>query len=80
MITGAQVRAAKALIKWSGSDLAQNANVSISSIRRIEAADGVPDSTSVKVLNSIQKALEAAGIEFLGSPEDGPGVRLRTKR
>jgi len=80
MITGAQVRAAKALIKWSGSDLAQNANVSISSIRRIEAVDGVPDSTSVKVLNSIQKALEAAGIEFLGSPEDGPGVRLRTKR
>ena len=80
MITGAQVRAAKALIKWSGSDLAQNANVSISSIRRIEAVDGIPDSTSVKVLNSIQKALEAAGIEFLGSPEDGPGVRLKSKR
>ena len=80
MITGAQVRAAKALIKWSGSDLAKNANVSISSIRRIEAVDGVPDSTSVKVLNSIQKALEAAGLEFLGSAEDGPGVRLKPKK
>ena len=80
MITGAQVRAAKALIKWSGSDLAKNANVSISSIRRIEAVDSVPDSTSVKVLNSIQKALEAAGVEFLGSPEDGPGVRLKPKK
>jgi len=67
MITGAQVRAAKALIKWSGSDLATNANVSISSIRRIEAGDGVPDSTSVKVLSAIQKALEKAGIEFIGS-------------
>ena len=80
MITGAQVRAAKALVKWSGSDLAKNAIVSISSIRRIEAVDSVPDSTSVKVLNSIQKALEAAGVEFLGSPEDGPGVRLKPKK
>ena len=80
MITGAQVRAAKALVKWSGSDLAKNAIVSISSIRRIEAVDSVPDSTSVKVLNSIQKALEAAGVDYLGSPEDGPGVRLKPKK
>ncbi len=80
MITGAQVRAAKALIKWSGSDLAEKANVSLSSIRRIEAADGVPDSTSVKVLNAIQMALEAAGIEFIGTPDNGPGVRLTPKK
>ena len=79
MITGAQVRAAKALIRWSGSDLAEKANVGLSSIRRIEAFEGVPES-SVKVLNAIQKALEAAGVEFLGSPEDGPGVRLRPKK
>ena len=79
MITGAQVRAAKALIRWSGSDLAEKANVGLSSIRRIEAFEGVPES-SVKVLNAIQKALEAAGVEFLGTPEDGPGVRLRPKK
>ena len=79
MITGAQVRAAKALIRWSGSDLAEKADVGLSSIRRIEAFEGVPES-SVKVLNAIQKALEAAGVEFLGSPEDGPGVRLRPKK
>ena len=79
MITGAQVRAAKALIRWSGSDLAEKANVGLSSIRRIEAFEGVPES-SVKVLNAIQKALESAGVEFLGSPEDGPGVRLRSKK
>ena len=79
MITGAQVRAAKALIRWSGSDLAEKADVGLSSIRRIEAFEGVPES-SVKVLNAIQKALEAAGVEFLGSPEDGPGVRLKPKK
>ncbi|OYY17205.1 MULTISPECIES: hypothetical protein [unclassified Polynucleobacter] len=80
MITGAQVRAAKSLIRWSGSDLADRARVSLSSIRRIEACDGVPDSASVKVLHSIQQAFEDAGIEFIGTPEDGPGVRLKLKK
>jgi hypothetical protein len=28
-------------------------------------------------LIEVQKALEAAGIEFIGTPEDGPGIRLR---
>ena len=80
MITGAQVRAAKSLIRWSGSDLADRAGVSLSSIRRIEAFDGVPDSASVKVLHSIQQAFEDAGIEFIGTAEDGPGVRLKLKK
>lgn len=44
MITGAQVRAAKSLLRWSGSDLAAQAGVSLSSIRRIEAFEGAPDS------------------------------------
>lgn len=80
MITGAQVRAAKSLIRWSGSDLADQAGVSLSSIRRIEAFDGVPDSASVKVLHAIQQAFEDAGVEFIGSPEEGPGVRLKLKK
>ena len=80
MITGAQVRAAKSLLRWSGSDLAAQAGVSLSSIRRIEAFEGVPDSASVKVLHSIQHAFEDAGIEFIGTPEDSPGVRLKTQK
>ena len=79
MITGAQVRAAKSLLRWSGNDLAIQANVSLSSIRRIEAFDGIPDSASVKVLNAIEKALVRGGVEFIGSPEDSPGVRFITK-
>ena len=79
MITGAQVRAAKSLIRWSGTDLAEKAGVSLSSIRRIEAIDGVPDTASVKVLHAIQSAFEDAGIEFIGTPEDQPGVRLAKK-
>ncbi len=79
MITGAQVRAAKSLIRWSGSDLAEHSGVSLSSIRRIEAVDGVPDTASVKVLHAIQSAFEVGGVEFIGSPDDRPGVRLKNR-
>ena len=42
----------------------------------MEVMDGVP-SGNVKTLMAIKSALEAAGVEFIGSPEDAPGVRLR---
>lgn len=77
MITGMQVRAAKALLNWSGGELATKAGVGLSTIRRIEACDGLLESASIKVLQSIQNALEQAGVEFIGSPEDRPGVRLK---
>lgn len=79
MITGAQVRAAKSLIRWSGNDLAEESGVSLSSIRRIEAVDGIPDAASVKTLHAIQLAFEKAGVEFIGTPDDRPGVRLLNK-
>ncbi len=42
---------------------------------RFEAVDTVPPSRSSTLLD-IQGALEAAGIEFIGSPTDRPGIRL----
>ena len=80
MITGAQVRAAKALLGWSGNDLAEKAGVGISTIRRIEGCDGLLEAASIKTLQAIQKALEHGGVEFLGTPEDNPGVRLKTQK
>lgn len=80
MITGAQVRAAKALIGWSGNDLSKKAGVGLSTIRRIEGHDGLLEAASVKTLQAIQKALEFGGVEFIGSPEEGPGVRLKLKK
>jgi hypothetical protein len=44
----------------------------------LEASNGVP-SSNVKTLDSIKKALEKAGIQFIGTPDDGPGVRLFSK-
>ena len=80
MITGAQVRAAKALLDWSGARLADEAGVAISTIRRVEACDGLLESASIKVLQALKAALEAGGVEFIGTPEDRPGVRLITPK
>lgn len=77
MISSAQIRAAKALLRWSGEDLAKMAAVSLSTIRRVEASEGVPEAQNMKTLLAIKKALENAGVEFIGSPDNRPGVRLK---
>jgi transcriptional regulator with XRE-family HTH domain len=74
MLTADQIRAARALVRWSARELAENAGVSLPTVQRLEAAKGVP-STSVKTLSSIKAALESAGVEFTNG--DMPGVRLR---
>ncbi|WP_353652420.1 helix-turn-helix transcriptional regulator [Loktanella sp. PT4BL] len=78
MITGQQIRAARHALRWSADVLAQAAGVNPKTIRRIEATDGLPDST-VTTLFKLKTALEAAGIEFIGTPDDGPGIRIHAK-
>jgi ribosome-binding protein aMBF1 (putative translation factor) len=80
IITSDQVRAAKALLRWSGEDLAQKSGISLSSIRRVESADSVPEAQNLKTLLAIKTALENGGVEFIGTPEDRPGVRLAPPR
>ena len=78
MITSDQIRAARALLRWSADDLAVSAGVGVATVRRFEAIDGVP-SGQIRVLEAVTKSLEDAGIEFIGTPEDRPGVRLLSK-
>jgi transcriptional regulator with XRE-family HTH domain len=75
LITSDQIRAARALLKWSAEDLAKVAGVGIATIRRFELDKGVP-SGQVRILGSLKTSLEAGGVEFVGTPEDRPGVRL----
>ena len=75
MITGIQIRAARGALGWSAEDLAQRSGVVRRTIIRIEATDGVPQGR-VSTLMDIKAALEAAGIEFIGSPDDRPGIRV----
>ena len=75
MIVGAQIRAARALLNWSADDLAARIGITRQTIQRLEQHDGVPPSRS-QTLDEIQRTLESAGIEFIGTPDDKPGVRL----
>ena len=75
MLTGVQIRAARNALKWSADVLASRSSIASKTVRRIEASDGIP-STTVATLFKIQAALEAAGIEFIGTPDDGPGIRI----
>jgi transcriptional regulator with XRE-family HTH domain len=76
LITSDQIRAARALLRWSGKDLAEKTGLGFSTLMRLEVLDGVP-SAQAKTLETIQKAFERAGIEFIGTPEKGAGVRWR---
>ena len=78
MITSDQIRAARALLRWSADDLANAATIGIATVRRFESVDGVP-SGQIRVLESLKQSLEDAGVEFIGSPDDQPGVRLAKK-
>ena len=75
MIGGAQIRAARGLISWSAEVLAERVGVTRQTIQRLEQHDGVPPSRS-QTLEEIQRAFEAAGVEFTGTPDEKPGVRL----
>ena len=79
MITSDQIRAARALLRWSGKDLAEKTGLGFSTLMRLEVLEGVP-TAQAKTLETIQKAFEKAGIELLGSPEEGAGVRWKTKK
>ena len=76
MISSAQFRAARDLLRWTARELARRAIVSVSTVNLIENAEGVPSVTS-KQVEAVQAALEQAGIEFLNG--DTPGVRLHAK-
>ena len=78
MISSAQIRAARALLRWSAGDLSQASGVGTATLQRMEVMDGVP-SGQVRTLLAIREALESAGVEFIGSPTENPGVRLKTK-
>lgn len=75
LITSGQIRAARALLKWTADDLAQNSGVGIATVRRFESADGVP-SGQTRILQALFNCLAANGVEFVGAPDDRPGVRL----
>jgi len=76
MITGAQLRMARAALKLGVRDVAAAAKVSPATVTRIESDQPANAST----LAAIRTALEAAGVEFIEENGGGPGVRIRSKK
>ena len=77
MISGKQIRAARALLGWKQRELAAAAGLSEVSIKNAER--GVVDSRG-STLNAIQRAFDRAGVVFLDTGDTrngGPGVRLK---
>ena len=74
-ISSAQMRAARALLRWSALDLAEASKVGVATIRRVEVVDGeIPVTLANEA--ALRQALEAAGVEFIDENGGGPGVRL----
>ncbi|RXH41309.1 transcriptional regulator [Bradyrhizobium zhanjiangense] len=83
-ITGAQIRAARAFLKWTAADLAKAAGVGISTIQEIEKVDGEPriesnlqwrSAARDEAIEKIKRALSEAGITFLPATAQGVGIR-----
>lgn len=70
-ITTAQIRGARGILNWSQADLAERTGISATSIGSIENGQSQPREST---LSTIRKAIEGAGIEFIGTD----GVRKKS--
>jgi len=77
-IAGAQMRAARALLRWSAADLARESGVSAATIHRAELTD---EKTTMTFANAsaVRRALENAGVELIEENGGGLGARLRRR-
>ena len=74
-ITAAQFRAARALLDWSRSELAEKAGYSLPTVQRVEKGGA---KVSDEVRQKLKETAEAAGVEFTNG--DAPGVRLKPRK
>ena len=83
MITGPQIRAARALLGLDQRELARLSELSVPTIQRMEACEGSVRAV-VDSLEKVMNALASAGVELIveGAPSQGVGlgVRLLEKR
>jgi transcriptional regulator with XRE-family HTH domain len=73
-----QLRAARALLGWSQTELAKHAGMSLPTVKRVETERG--PRVSEEARSALQRALALGGIEFIDENGGGPGVRLRKRR
>jgi transcriptional regulator with XRE-family HTH domain len=74
MINSVQCKMARVALDWNAAKLAEAAQVGTATVTRFESGSVAPIPAT---LAAIQRALEAAGVEFIAENGGGPGVRLR---
>ena len=62
-------------MRWSLEEIAKRAGIGVQTIQRMAAVNGVPTAWATNV-DAVQRAFEAAGVEFHDADNGGPGVRL----
>ncbi|TXN34152.1 transcriptional regulator [Methylobacterium sp. WL30] len=78
-ITGAQLRAARAFLRWTAQEVADASRLGVATVRRAELQDG-PLSITAANAEAIRRALEAAGLEFIPENGGGAGIRFRERK
>lgn len=78
VLTGAQLRAARALLNLSAEALAEETKIGLRTIGRAEQENGPVRITAANAERLIS-ALEERGVEFLSREGVGAGVRVRSK-
>lgn len=77
MITSSQIKAARAMTGLTVRAFAEKAEVAFSTMVRLESFGNELPPGNVETLKKIKSAFEKDGVEFIGTPEEGAGVRWR---
>ena len=77
MLISEQIRAARALLRWTTKELSAKSGVSLPTIHRMESAIGIPKGR-IETIQKIGNALVDGGVVFIDENGGGPGVRLKS--
>jgi transcriptional regulator with XRE-family HTH domain len=79
-LASAQIRAGRALVRWTVTDLARETALGVNTIRRAELSDAQTAALTAANELAIRRALETAGVVFIEENGGGAGVRLRERQ
>ena len=74
-ITAEQIRAARSVLGFSIQKIAETTGIGTATLKRYEVVAGVPESRKGN-LETLKIFFESQGIEFIGTPDDRPGIRI----
>ncbi len=74
-ITAEQIKSARAALGLTTKSVSDATDIGLATLKRYEASTGVPKSRKGH-LAALRQFFEASGIEFIGTAEEGPGIRL----